>query len=339
MNDIIDKQLVKGDIMWIQELKNRKKLDLPKDMTFGLEIEFAKADRTYVEDEIIDAIKNNKLTNNWLLENEETLYEEKVFSIYGGEAISGILTDSNENWKDVKLVCDTIKKYRGIISDKCAAHVHVGANVFLDNLKYYSRLAKLWTVYEDIIIRFCYGESNEPRPNMEYFAKSNFEIFKYIDLFYKNDKQIRSFDDFLRAYSPCKNLAISFRRLDEKFIKAKYGNNIKNWQDYRTFEFRLGNGTLNENIWQNYTNLYTKILLCCLDDNKDWDKIDKKFYEIINNETYDIDNNYNLEKAIEFCNFVFDNELDKMNFLLQYAKNDYAKKEFQEVSKCLVKRK
>ena len=42
---------------------------------------------------------------------------------------------------------------------------------------------------------------------------------------------------------------------------------------------------------------------------------------------------------MEFFKFVFYNGLDKMNFLLQYAKNDYAKKEFQEVSKCLVKRK
>ena len=120
-------------------------------------------------------------------------------------------------------------------------------------------------------------------------------------------------------------MAISFRRLDKDFVLSKYKGHkeIKNWYDYRTLEFRSGMGTLNKSIWQNYVNVDTKMMLCCLDDNKDWDYIDRLFYDTVGN--YDLEefsDRYNLSKAVSFCNFVFDEDIDKLNFLRQYIKSD-----------------
>ena len=66
--------------MWYDELEKRNTINLPSDVTFGVEIEFAKASKLYVEDEIETGFKNNILNKNWKVENEETLM--KVFNIF-----------------------------------------------------------------------------------------------------------------------------------------------------------------------------------------------------------------------------------------------------------------
>ena len=49
--------------MWYDELEKRNTINLPSDVTFGVEIEFAKASKLYVEDEIETGFKNNILNN------------------------------------------------------------------------------------------------------------------------------------------------------------------------------------------------------------------------------------------------------------------------------------
>jgi hypothetical protein len=300
-------------------LKDRDSLGLPSKITFGIEIEFVYAIRYKVRSDLFEKYLKKKLKGEWKLENDETVCDsDKIYSNYGGEAISDILIDTKDTWQDIKLVCDTIKSNKGKSNDKCGAHVHVGSNIFEDNLKYYARFSKLWTVYEDIIVRFCYGEDERARSMLYYYAASNRDVFKYIDLFYKGDKSIRSFDEFVKAYSTSKNLMVSFKGMDKEWIVNKYGN-VKNWDEYRTLEYRGGNGTLNPVVWQNYVNLYTKIMLCCLDDSKNWDYVDKLFYDNIYNDNMLVVNDNMVD---EFCNFIFDNDLDKYNFLVQYYKSE-----------------
>lgn len=306
--------------MWYDELEKRNTINLPSDVTFGVEIEFAKASKLYVEDEIETGFKNNILNKNWKVENEKTLYESGVcYSIYGGEAVSDILVDSKSDWNGISYVCDSIKKYRGKINQNCGAHVHIGENIFAGNLKYYARFMKLWTIYEEIITKFCFGEYNTPRKSFYSFSGSCTNLFKHIDLFYKNDKVIRSFDEFISCYSRFKNEAVSFYGVDKQNILKKYGSDV-DWEHYKTIEFRAGNGTLNPVIWQNYVNLYTKLMLTCLDDSKDWDMIDKLFYKNIEQEDFSFD--INIPKALEFVDLIFDNNVDKEYFLTQYLKKD-----------------
>ena len=313
--------------MWIDEIEYRNSIGIGEDVTFGVEIEFAGARKRYVKEVLEKAYKNKFISSEWDVKYEETIYKDLEDGyVYGGEAISDILTDNYSSWNDIKYACDKIKLFNGEINQNCGAHVHVGANIFNDDMKYYDRLMKLWIIYEDIILRFCFGEDNIPRNNFEYFAGSPYVYFKIMyDNFYKNNRLNLTYDEFVRGVcfsESCKNLAISFRCLDKEFVKNKY-KNVYNWYDYKTLEFRAGNGTLNPVIWQNYINLYTKLLLCCLDDNKDWDMIDRKFNQEILNEELE---SYDYEKAVEFISFVFNNRLDKDNFMLQYVKEHDCKK-------------
>lgn len=306
------------DKMWQNSIEYRYNLGIDNDVTFGTEIEFIGAYREAVRFDLMKGYLKKRLHTEWLLENDETLCNEGIFSAVGGEAISGILRDDKIVWQDIKFVCDSIKLNGGGVNDKCGAHVHVGVNIFDNNFKYYARFIKLWTVYENIIVRFCYGENEFARSMLYYFAASNRNIFKHIDLFYKNDRIIRSFEEFIQYYSTFKNLMVSFKGMSKEWIMQKY-HNPKNWEDYRTLEFRLANGTLNHVIWQNYVNLYTKMMLCCLDDSKDWDNIDRLFYHNIH---CDSELDTTLDNVRLFCDFVFYNDIDKSNFLLQYYKSD-----------------
>ena len=47
----------------------------------------------------------------------------------------------------------------------------------------------------------------------------------------------------------------------------------------KTIEFRSSNGTLNEIIWQNNVNFFTKMLLSCASDNFDIEKNGLFIYE------------------------------------------------------------
>ena len=113
-----------------------------------------------------------------------------------------------------------------------------------------------------------------------------------------------------------KNLSLSFCRLSEKFFMSYY-NITDNWEQYRTLEFRAGMGTTKPVIWQNYINLYSKLLLSCMDDNRDWKKINKMYENIIHSR-----NNNNYNRAMDFSDFIFNDDLDKYNFMLQYVKDE-----------------
>ena len=311
--------------MWLDKLKYRDNLSLDNNITFGTEIEFDKARKSYVRETLDEAYYSKTIKQKWKIVHDETIRDWQDRShTRGGEAVSDILTDSRNTWQDVKFVCDTIEKFRGKINHNCGAHVHIGANILKDNMKYYDRLMKLWIIYEDVILRFCCGENDEPRKYMPMFARSPYRVYKkFYNEFYHNNKLNLSFEEFVNAINNTygyKNIALSFCRLSKEFLEKHYNIN-DNWYQYRTLEFRSGNGTLNPAIWQNYINLYTKLLLCCLDDNKNWDMIDKKFIESYNCEEL-VD--YNYEKATEFSNFIFNNDIDKYYFMLQYNK-DYKK--------------
>ncbi|MBR3162068.1 MAG: amidoligase family protein [Bacilli bacterium] len=308
--------------MWLDELMYRDKLNIGKDVTFGVEIEFDKARKRDIKEVLDKAYYDKVIDKKWDVVDEETICEsgDKNY-MFGGEAVSDILTDNENTWKNINYTCDKIKIFDGKINKNCGAHVHVGADVFRDDMKYYDRLMKLWLIYEDVILRFCYGEFDRVRDLCFNFARSPYLLFKIIyDHYYNKHKLNLSFEKFvdLMGNNINKNFSLSFCRLSKEFLGNRY-KIINDWYNYRTLEFRGGNGTLNPVIWQNYINLYTKLLLCCLDDNKNWDIIDKRFIDTYNCETLE---NYNYEKALEFSNFVFVSEIDKHNFMLQYMKNN-----------------
>ena len=92
-------------MMWQDLIKYRDSLGLDKSVSFGLEIEFVDANRSYVDDDVKRLYDTNKISKPWELVNEETLYDgAQIFSTRGGEAISDIFHDTKSTWNDLDKV-------------------------------------------------------------------------------------------------------------------------------------------------------------------------------------------------------------------------------------------
>ena len=89
-----------------------------------------------------------------------------------------------------------------------------------------------------------------------------------------------------------------------------------------TIEFRCPNGTLDATIWQNNVNLFTKLLRYATSKDFDEDTINRRWEQIKDKFTdlrwYD---EIYLSQALELCDLIFDNNLDKVYFLKQYLKS------------------
>ena len=105
-----------------------------------------------------------------------------------------------------------------------------------------------------------------------------------------------------------------------------------------TIEFRNPNGSLNPVIWQNNINLFTHFLKYATNPKFDYDLIQERMniqdFSRIVLLTY---NEINIRQALELADLIFDNNLDKINFLRQYIK-DYEHNDSYVKSKVFTKK-
>ncbi len=285
------------------DLKLPKKLNMPSNITFGVEIEFEHASISKVETRVNKSKLDGLLSNGWVLKQDNSLIKYKDSIGIGGELTSPVLHNTIEAYKEIRTACHLIQECDGIATENCGGHIHIGSQILEDKKKYYIRLMKLWMVYENEIVRFALGEFSTKRPLMDYYAKTNAYIFRHADLLEKE-----KLCDIFESLGSDKKQALSLY-------------NLKKYSEYHTLEVRCPSGTINPEIWKNNINFFISLFLACKDDSKNWDMIDKK-YEVVRQVKkikHVID--YDIEKAVELCDFVFDKTLDKHNFLTQYEKD------------------
>ena len=218
----------------------RKTLDLPKDVTFGLEVEFKM-------DQFNDSYKANFIDeDNAALTFMEELGYDYNYDVECEindhiELVSPVLTDSAKTWEELDNILTFIKNNDGYYSGKCGAHVHVGKNILNSNSAWIN-FFKLWYIFEDDIFRFTNGENYKLRENGDYKAA--------------------------KIVSVCKNIIKDYNNLSKINGNPK-ANNILN-----TVEFRSPNGTINPVIWQNNVNFFTRFMLSCANKNLDKERLD-----------------------------------------------------------------
>lgn len=284
----------------------RNDLGLDKDCTFGLELEFEKAKFRQ-----IDSFLHKSLFNEpWKIKTDLSL-------LWGAEINSPILHDYVEDWNNLKEICDYVCKL-GIINKRCGGHIHVGSHVLAKDVKSWFNFILLWSCYENIIFRFSSGDYLISRESVLKYAKPMAIQFKEIYDLYK-DKCDNTYD--LSYYLTCeRHKSVNFAKM---FKNMNVDNSFK--QD-STIEFRCPNGSLNPIIWQNNVNMFVKLLYYAKSPYFNRDLILKRMN--INSFIYDLDNSYILnvyndvfiDQALEFCDLIFNNNLDKINFLRQYFK-------------------
>lgn len=277
-------------------LKLRKTLGFDESITFGLEIEFEDAMLNRIKDQL-----NRTFNNSWRIGSDGSLNK-------GGEIRTPILHDKEKNWNDVKKVCCIVNSGASI-GEKTGGHIHIGAHALGTKTDSWINFIKLWSVYENIIYRFSYGNFLTARPSMLEYArpisKSLWDISKKLNINKKLDGIINNIQ------------TDRYNGVNFKNVELGKGFFIDN-----TIEFRCPNGTLEPVIWQNNVNLFVNLLNYSKDIKFDNDIVEKR-HGINSDKLYKLDlyNEIYLEQALELCDMLFTNNLDKVYFLRQYLKS------------------
>lgn len=280
-------------------LELRNCLGFDKYITFGLELEFENAMKNRIE----QRLREVSLYNSWSIKNDRSL-------ISGSEVNSPILIDNSNNWHNLKQVCSIVSQ-NATIGTNSGGHIHIGTQVLGNNTESWLRFIKIWSVYENIIYRFVYGEFLTARANILRYAKPMTTYF-WDDYQKLKESSYLSLWDILGRISRNRYQAVNFDNV----------NDFKEIEDGNTIEFRCPNGTLNPTIWQNNVNTFVNLLLYSKSSRYNDDIVENRRKE--NNDKFSKLSLYGeiyLQQALEFCDMIFTNNFDKVYFLRQYFKS------------------
>lgn len=279
-------------------IKYRDRINLPKEYTFGIEIEYDNYPEPKFEKIINERYKR--------VFNSQT----ELDMANGGEVSSKIMNDRKYCWNNITYILNELKAVGAKSTDMCGAHVHTGAHVLGNDINKWKNFLYLYIVYEPIIYRFATGEDMEMRPLVNAKAyPSAIDLANNLDLF----EQAHDVEDIGRALD-CDD---RFRGLNVNNIMFRDCKNIK---ERNTIEFRMANGTLNPVVWQNLINCYLKLLYTSSNKEIDLDYLKYRIESIKEKGNYSGYNNIYLDDAFEFVDEIFDNNIDKNNFMKQYIK-------------------
>ncbi len=307
-------------------LEYRDSLSLPENLTFGLEIECDKFNLKRVR-KVINQ-KNQELAttfNPWQITTDISVNK-------GGEIISPILQDNHSSWYQVQSICYSLQKYAKI-KDQAAGHVHIGTNIIGDDVNKLWQFLQLWISYEKVIYRFCYNEYLTARPRLIHFACPIADLlnahYETLAAMVQNNVPIEKLSQEIinilhrQPYNQVgRNEAINF-------------NNVKDYHSHikmNTIEFRCPNGTLNPIIWQNNVNLFAHLLSS--DNLFQADLVNtRRLQNKHQNNNLESYQQIALTPALELCDLIFNQNIDKIYFLRQYLKN------YEESTKTLKRAK
>lgn len=286
-------------------LKYREGIQVPIDNSFGVEIEFGNIPLIMVK----DLVKDLPSYRYWSAHEDSSVETCKYGQILGGEVSSDILHNTKEDWEHLYMILKYLKQLGAKATDKTGFHIHVGAQIFGENLEYVKRFVKVWCIFEEIIFRFGYGRRAIPRTFIKEHASPIAPI--YYALYQKN----RYFWDALtttKMFDFGKQKSVSFKNYHYLSDEEEINN---------TIEIRCPNGTLDANIVQNNISFFLKLMLYVTSERYDSSLIERLFNKmpLKNLEDYTF---LNIEKALLLSDLIFEQSRDKMNFLRQYVKKD-----------------
>lgn len=290
-------------------LEYRESLGLNTDITFGTELEYEKRN----DDEIRLFIR--RYFDDWCWKTDASLSG-------GGEITSPVLHDTKEDWEKLKKICTFLSKCEVDTKGNAGGHIHVGAHILGKSVENWVLFLKVYSVYENVLYRFFFGDKISARRRMFYYAEPIAE--KQYNLLKKWEQYgATDIDTFFRKYIP----------LGERYQGINFGNvrydDILNNRRKNTIEFRTPNASSNSVIWQNNLNAAIKMMIAGKKGLLDEDFLDYKLeneayfqlrrYADVSDRTYFTELDF--VSALEFVDLVFDKNIDKVYFLRQYIKD------------------
>lgn len=270
-------------------LEYRSKLTIPSKVNFGLELELDKINHYEVY-----SLVRSRFGEKWRVKTDESLTEGK-----NAEIVSPVLQNNKQTANLLKKMGQLLEQCNPSY-DKCSFQVNFDGKL-LPRLEDKFRFLKLYAMYEDIIYKFSKGEDAEYRETLEMYASP-------IILSLKGMLSVGA-GATVDMFSNNKRYGVIFKSGDRDLI-----------------EFRTPNATSNPILWQNYITTFYYLLSFSTSNKYDIRKVDKYIDEF--SKVYLLEN-YELEKrnkALEFANMIFPNNIDQTYFMHQYLENGSNKK-------------
>lgn len=327
------------------EITYRDVLGLKENSTFGIEVEF-------VDEYNLDIDRNPlyylSIYNVWFKKTFNT--EGKVYNDYylnngwqlksetgvSAEFSSPIFKDEKETYENIKKVYELLKEKEAWMNQFCGLHVNVGGNIFENNPHNLFQFLKLYGVFEEVILSFSRLTNEKLRTAVNFNAKSidYFLLYEMLDSKLEN-KIITNYQDFICTCTYANNLFPNEIKDKSSSLSLAHLKLFSNEIEGNRIEFRAPNGTLDPILVQNTINTLVKLTEHHKEDplaNKYIDeykstiglmpKITNRYSNIEFHRFY---SDCPLDKALALCDIIFDNNLDKINFLKQIYTNQEEK--------------
>lgn len=286
-------------------LKYHSYLGIDSKISFGVELEFQDVLLYYVKKEL----SKDERFKGWIIhEDKSCTYQIDDFAV-GGEISSPILHDIDVDWKILAEVLQRLNGLKARVTEETAFQVHVGAQIFEQDIRNVVNFVKLWCVFEHVIFKFSYGKDAIYRPKILYFAHPIADATKL------KCNQIPMFLDRLSCPKKLgydKKWTLNFQNYSVLSVDEEVNNDI---------EIRCANGLLDKNMIQNTIYFYLKLMLYVMSDSFNEDYINYLFEHLQVKEFKDYSKTY-VRDVLLLVDLIFDNSLDKINFLKQYIKKD-----------------
>lgn len=287
------------------QLQYKTQIGLSKDLSFAAEIEFSNA----ILKEVSQKVHHEFEYLDWYVHEDASVTKIINNNLIGGEISSDILHDNPQDWFNLLNIFNILNKAKAKITDSTAFQIHVGFQILKGNIKHLDRLIKTWCVFEDIIFRFGYGSLAYPRKDIMLYSAPILLTSKRLFTSKENlFSDLQAIKDSEFTKKRCLNLSHIF-----SLSPQECQNN--------TIEIRCFNGTLNPLVAQNEIYFILKLILYVTSDNYDEALINKMFNNLspVELPTY---SKFNLLKALQLCDMIFENSSEKIAFLKQYVKKE-----------------
>ena len=282
-------------------------LNIKNDITIGFEIEFDKLEYDKFKTLMLIIEKEDNqiynLIKDWKVEKELSLPE-------GAEAVSPILRNYINSWKQLKCMLEIVKNAKTSLNEKCGGHIHIGADILSYDSKKWNYFWKMCSVSQPILYKIANEEGKIIRKSSVKFAKQNQDMFN--NLIKNGGVNIKGEEDLkllVKQFCTDKNVAINLKNV---------GTSYKN-----TIEFRISNQTFNFEEVVNNARLYLKMVDTSVRMVDEKGYKEKEFNKFLNNSMSEKD------LLINFLNVIFEDDNEKKIYIKRWEKikdNDIYKK-------------
>lgn len=216
-----------------------KKINLPKEMTIGIEIE---CEGDYSTEVLL--IQN--IMKQWKAKKDNSLEN-------GVEIISPVLNNTKDNVKDIYANCKILSDLGQEANKRCGAHIHIGAD-YLKSKDSYKNLIELWSNNEEIIYMSCNAKGEELRDGAIEHASPISKKFEQEIKDNNIDYDNLSKEEFIEKIKEIQKYQDNNTQKEGK----RTGLNLLNIgeEDKNTIEFRIANGTIDPDTWIENINLF-----------------------------------------------------------------------------------